>query len=128
MVATSERLFVHVETRRRHQAVGDVAAGACLRVLRGACVDAAAAAHFVTAASGAPFRRISSTRTKRCWRQPLIDPRVVAAVHRAVHHVAWLHLLSNMLFLVIFGLPAERALGAATIPLAVRRSAGISPT
>lgn len=26
-------------------------------------------------------------------------------------HVAWLHLLTNLLFLVIFGLPAERALG-----------------
>jgi len=27
-------------------------------------------------------------------------------------HVTWLHLLSNLLFLVIFGLPGERALGS----------------
>ena len=46
------------------------------------------------------------------WSQ-LADPAVLRLLTALFIHVAWVHLLSNLLFLVIFGLPAERALGSA---------------
>ncbi|EIL96314.1 MULTISPECIES: rhomboid family intramembrane serine protease [Rhodanobacter] len=42
----------------------------------------------------------------------LRDPALLRLFTALFIHVAWLHLLSNLLFLVIFGLPAERALGS----------------
>ncbi|WP_266158461.1 rhomboid family intramembrane serine protease [Dyella silvatica] len=42
----------------------------------------------------------------------LHDPALLRLVTALFIHVAWLHLLGNLLFLVIFGLPAERALGS----------------
>ncbi len=40
------------------------------------------------------------------------DGRFLSLFTALFIHVDWLHLLGNMLFLMIFGLPAERALGA----------------
>ncbi|HEX7814705.1 rhomboid family intramembrane serine protease [Dyella sp.] len=45
------------------------------------------------------------------WAQ-LHDPALLRLVTALFIHLAWLHLLGNLLFLVIFGLPAERALGS----------------
>lgn len=42
----------------------------------------------------------------------LRDPALLRLFTALFIHVAWLHLLSNLLFLVIFGLPAERTLGS----------------
>ncbi len=44
--------------------------------------------------------------------QQLHDPALLRLFTALFIHVAWLHLLSNLLFLVIFGLPAERTLGS----------------
>jgi membrane associated rhomboid family serine protease len=50
-------------------------------------------------------------------REPLLaqlhDPSLLRLVTALFIHVAWLHVLGNLLFLVIFGVPAERALGSA---------------
>jgi membrane associated rhomboid family serine protease len=45
------------------------------------------------------------------WPQ-LTDPALLRLFTALFIHVTWLHLLSNLLFLVIFGLPAERTLGS----------------
>lgn len=41
----------------------------------------------------------------------LLDGRVLTLLSALFIHADWLHLVGNLLFLVIFGLPAERALG-----------------
>ena len=46
------------------------------------------------------------------WLQQLSDPALLRLFTALFIHVAWLHLLSNLLFLVIFGLQAERALSS----------------
>jgi membrane associated rhomboid family serine protease len=43
--------------------------------------------------------------------QALLDGRPLTLVTAVFIHVDWLHLVGNLLFLAIFGLPAERALG-----------------
>lgn len=48
---------------------------------------------------------------KPLWPQ-LTDPSLLRLFTALFIHVTWLHLLSNLLFLVIFGLPGERALGS----------------
>jgi membrane associated rhomboid family serine protease len=45
------------------------------------------------------------------WQQ-LRDPSLLRLFTALFIHVAWLHLLSNLLFLMIFGIPAERTLGS----------------
>jgi membrane associated rhomboid family serine protease len=40
-----------------------------------------------------------------------VDARMLNLLSALFIHADWLHLVGNMLFLVIFGLPAERALG-----------------
>lgn len=44
--------------------------------------------------------------------QRVLDPDWIRLLTALFIHVAWLHLLTNLLFLVIFGLPAEQALGS----------------
>lgn len=44
------------------------------------------------------------------WLERLADGRLLTLFSALFIHADWLHLLGNMLFLVIFGLPAERAL------------------
>jgi membrane associated rhomboid family serine protease len=45
--------------------------------------------------------------------EALLDGRAFSLVSALFLHANWLHLLGNMLFLLIFGLPAERSLGPA---------------
>ena len=42
----------------------------------------------------------------------LVNPALLRLFTALFIHVTWLHLLSNLLFLAIFGLPGERALGS----------------
>ena len=44
------------------------------------------------------------------WLERLADGRLLTLFSALFMHADWLHLLGNMLFLVIFGVPAERAL------------------
>src|SRR5690242_18408001 len=106
-------LFVHVETRRRSATQW----ATLLLVLL--CV-----ASFVALALMPPPQRISFLlewgtipanvfdAREAVWRQ-LADPALLRLFTALFIHVAWVHLLSNLLFLVIFGLPAERTLGSA---------------
>ena len=45
------------------------------------------------------------------WLQQLVELRWLRLVSALFIHAGWLHLVGNLLFLVIFGVPAERALG-----------------
>ena len=49
---------------------------------------------------------------KQPWIPQLIDPALLRLFTALFIHVEWTHLLGHLLFLVIFGLPAERALGS----------------
>lgn len=44
--------------------------------------------------------------------QAILDGRVLTLFSAIFIHADWLHLIGNLLFLVIFGIPAERAMGA----------------
>lgn len=44
------------------------------------------------------------------WFERILDGRLLTLFTALFIHADWLHLLGNMLFLVIFGVPAERAL------------------
>ena len=46
------------------------------------------------------------------WLQQLAELRAARLVSAIFIHADWLHLTANLLFLIIFGVPAERALGA----------------
>ncbi len=46
------------------------------------------------------------------WWRHLLDPVWISLLSALFIHVAWVHLLTNMLFLVIFGLSAEKVLGS----------------
>lgn len=46
------------------------------------------------------------------WLAALEDGRVLRLVTALFLHADWAHLLGNLVFLLIFGLPAERAMGA----------------
>src|SRR5699024_7448818 len=56
-----------------------------------------------------PSRLFALTGT---WWQDVLNPNWLCLLSSLFIHVAWAHLLTNMLFLVIFGLAAERALGS----------------
>ncbi len=51
------------------------------------------------------------------WLGQLADPALLRLLTGLFIHVTWLHLLSNMLFLVIFGVPTDRTLGSARFML-----------
>ena len=46
------------------------------------------------------------------WLQQLTELRAARLVTALLIHADWLHLIGNMLFLIIFAVPAERALGS----------------
>lgn len=106
-------MFVHIDNRRRSRLQWATMALVLLCVL---C--------FVGLALTRPTERISLLLEwgtipadifdshQPFWRQ-VTDPALLRLVTALFIHVAWVHLLSNLLFLVIFGLPAERTLGSA---------------
>lgn len=105
-------MFVRVDTRRRRSVQW------ATLLLIGLCVVG-----FVWIATLPPLRRISVLLE---WgtipadifdiHQPLLpqlaDPALWRLLTALFIHVQWTHLLGNLLFLAIFGLPAERSLGA----------------
>ncbi|MBB3228026.1 membrane associated rhomboid family serine protease [Luteibacter sp. Sphag1AF] len=105
-------LFVRVDTRRRSRL--------CWATL---VVVIACVACFVALALSPPDQRLSVMRN---WGavpanifsagtpllQQLSDPALLRLVTALFIHGGWLHLVSNLLFLVIFSLPAERRLGS----------------
>lgn len=50
---------------------------------------------------------------KAPWLQQLYELRAARLVTAVFIHADWLHLTGNLLFLIVFGVPAERALGSA---------------
>jgi membrane associated rhomboid family serine protease len=105
-------LFVHVETRRRSRAQW-----ATLLVVT-ICVMC-----FVGLALMPERERISLLlewgtvpanifNPHAALLPQLVAPALLRLFTALFIHVTWLHLLSNLLFLVIFGLPAERTLGS----------------
>ncbi|WP_240126566.1 rhomboid family intramembrane serine protease [Thermomonas alba] len=51
------------------------------------------------------------------WRRALADGSVLRLFSALFLHADWLHLLGNLVFLLIFGLPAERVMGGARLLL-----------
>lgn len=49
--------------------------------------------------------------TPAAWQQSLADGNLVRLISALFLHADWAHLLGNLVFLLIFGLPAERAMG-----------------
>lgn len=47
----------------------------------------------------------------QAWRQAVVDGSVLRLVSALFLHADWIHLLGNLVFLLIFGLPAERVMG-----------------
>ncbi len=45
------------------------------------------------------------------WREAMVDGRVLRLFSALFLHADWIHLLGNLVFLLIFGLPAERVMG-----------------
>lgn len=105
-------MFVHVQTRRRTRAIWATP----LLVL--ACV-----ASFIGLALASPAYRLSVWLewgtvpaeifdTHQPWLGQLADPALLRLFTALFIHLNWLHLLSNLLFLVIFGISSERVLGS----------------
>ncbi len=49
--------------------------------------------------------------TVEAWRQAIADGSVLRLFSALFLHADWIHLLGNLVFLLIFGLPAERVMG-----------------
>jgi membrane associated rhomboid family serine protease len=49
----------------------------------------------------------------QAWRQAIADGTVLRLFSALFLHADWIHLLGNLVFLLIFGLPAERVMGGA---------------
>ncbi len=100
--------FVHAPTRRRPHPrwVTPLLVIACVACYLWLMLSAPEARYAVLARWGTvPARLFDPSQPLGAW--PWL--RLVTALFM---HADWLHLLGNMLFLVIFGLPAERALGS----------------
>ena len=76
---------------------------------------------YVVAALQAPAGRIAATLdwgvltggldSLQAWRQAFADGSVLRLFSGLFLHADWIHLLGNLVFLLIFGLPAERTMG-----------------
>ncbi|MDQ3040444.1 MAG: rhomboid family intramembrane serine protease [Pseudomonadota bacterium] len=49
--------------------------------------------------------------TAQAWRQAIVDGSVLRLISAMFLHADWIHLLGNLVFLLIFGPPAERVMG-----------------
>ncbi|MDE2407525.1 MAG: rhomboid family intramembrane serine protease [Xanthomonadaceae bacterium] len=76
---------------------------------------------YVAAALVAPAGRIATTldwgvltgglATWSAWQAAIMDGSVLRLFSALFLHADWIHLLGNLVFLLIFGLPAERVMG-----------------
>lgn len=105
-------MFVHVETRRRSRWHWATLLIVCL------CVACFVGLTFVPAPTRISLLLQWGTVPANIfdrhddWLPQLLDPALLRLFTALFIHVTWLHLMSNLLFLVIFGLPGERALGS----------------
>jgi membrane associated rhomboid family serine protease len=105
-------LFVHVETRRRsklHWATLLVVTLCVLGFVMVALTPAQQRLALLLQWGTVPANVFDAGEP--ILRQ-LKDPALLHLFSALFIHAGWLHLLSNLLFLVIFGLPAERSLGS----------------
>ena len=82
---------------------------------------------YVLAALRAPAGRLTSTLdwgvltggldSAAAWQQAFADGSVLRLFSGLFLHADWLHLLGNLVFLLIFGLPAERIMGGGRLLL-----------
>jgi membrane associated rhomboid family serine protease len=108
----SAHLFVHVEARRRTRWHWATALIVCLCVMcfMGLALTPAPRRIALLLEWGTVPANIFDTH--EAWLPQLIDPALLRLFTALFIHVTWLHLMSNLLFLLIFGLPGERALGS----------------
>ena len=76
---------------------------------------------YIVSAMGAPAGRIATAldwgvltgglNSMAAWQAALMDGSVLRLVSGLFLHADWIHLLGNLVFLLIFGLPAERVMG-----------------
>jgi membrane associated rhomboid family serine protease len=105
-------VFVHVETRRRSrvQWATLLLVSVCVLTFMGLAVMPSPQRVSLLLQWGTVPANIFDAH------EPILaqlrDPALLRLLTALFIHVAWLHLLSNLLFLVIFGLPAERTLGS----------------
>lgn len=106
-------MFVHVEGRHKSAPVWAVVALICVCVATflwlGHLPDSERTA-FVKQWGTVPARLFDMQTP---WLQQLLEWRWLRLITSLFIHAGWLHLSSNLLFLLIFGLSAERALGSA---------------
>lgn len=105
-------LFVHVETRRRpswHWATLLIVT-VCVVCFVGLAMMPAAQRIALLLHWGTVPANIFNAH--EALLPQLTDPALLCLFTALFIHVTWLHLLGNLLFLVIFGLPGERALGS----------------
>lgn len=105
-------MFVHVESRHRR---GPRWATALLVVVCVSCFvglllsPQGRQVHLLLAWGTVPAQIFSPDLP--LWRR-LLNPDLIRLVTSLFIHVAWIHLLANLLFLLIFGVSAERSLGS----------------
>ena len=103
-------MFVHVPSRRRPSLpwATPLLVVACMVVwVWLATGDAGARSHFLQRWGTVPETLLAG---KVGW-DTVLDGRVLTLFSAIFVHADWLHLVGNLLFLVIFGIPSERALG-----------------
>ncbi|MFA5589139.1 MAG: rhomboid family intramembrane serine protease [Lysobacteraceae bacterium] len=103
-------MFVHVPSRRRPPPpwATPLLVLACMVVwVWLATGDAGERGHFLQRWGTVPETLLAGEAE---WRS-LLDGRVLTLFSAIFVHADWLHLVGNLLFLMIFGIPSERALG-----------------
>lgn len=106
-------MFVHVPQRRRGGARWATAllVVVCVAVFVALGLSAPATRAALVMHWGLVPAHLLHPAHKTGWHR-LLDPDLPTLLTALFIHVQWLHLASNLLFLVIFGLSAERALGS----------------
>ena len=110
-------VFIHVEGRRHRQSQWAIWVLVCLCVLSFVWFSLCPPARqlqWVTQWGVVPADVLDRHQP---WFRQLADPALLRLLTGLFIHVTWLHLLSNMLFLVIFGVPTDRTLGSARFML-----------
>lgn len=105
-------MFVHVETRRRSrvQWATLLVVTTCVVCFVGLALMPATERISLLLEWGTVPANVFDAHKKLL--PQLMAPALLRLFTALFIHVTWLHLLSNLLFLVIFGLPAERTLGS----------------
>ena len=104
-------MFVHLESRRRPRppwATVLLVATCVAMFLWIASGELSSRARLLTVWGTVPSTLLDTTAP---WLTQLAELRFARLVTALFIHADWLHLTANLLFLVIFGVPAERALG-----------------